>query len=137
MKSPSPVTSINSAYNWLKRFRGGKVEGTYAEKPVTAVGPTEKFTLEQIIEAAGSVETLSVLFYQGVMRELGRKDAVSHLLKQECIDKDNRIAALKSQLNDVTRERNQIMRDYNEKLARVKVGTVTVDETRHRLIPKL
>ncbi|KKL23040.1 hypothetical protein LCGC14_2429380 [marine sediment metagenome] len=132
--------SNSICYYWLKSFRKGKGEGTYEQKPVTAEEPSEitsKLNLEQIIEAAGSVETLSMLFYQGVMRELGKKDAVNHLLKQECIDKNNSISALKGELNTVTRERNQIMRDWNEKLAKVKIGTLTLDESTKRLVPKL
>ncbi len=125
-----------SIYYWLNSFREGKGVGTYEEKSVAAEEPSE-ITLEQIIKAAGSVETLSLLFYQGVMREMARKDANIHLLKQECVNKDNKISGLKRELNEVTRDRNQIMREYNEKLAKVKVGTVTLDESVHRLIPKL
>lgn len=127
--------SRSTCYLWLKSFTESKDVGTYEEKPVTAEEPS-KITIEQIIKAAGSVEALSLLFYQGVMRELAKKDAVSHLLKVECDDKDNKISRLKSELSEVTRERNQIMRDYNEKLAKVRVGTLTLDEAAHRLIPK-
>jgi transposase len=136
LKEKGFETSKSTCYLWLKSFSKGKGVGTYAEKPVTAEEPSE-ITLEQIIKAAGSVETLSLLFYQGVMREMARKDANIHLLKQECVNKDNKISGLKRELNEVTRDRNQIMRDYNEKLARVKVGTLTLDEAARRLIPKL
>ena len=129
-------TSKSACYLWLKTFRKGKGISTSEKKPVTAEEPGV-LSLEQIIEAAGSVETLSLLFYQGVMRELARKDAVIHLLEQEGVNKNNRISGLKRELNEVTRERNQIMRDYNEKLAKVKVGTLTLDESTRRLIPKV
>ncbi|MBA7549512.1 hypothetical protein ES705_41999 [subsurface metagenome] len=136
--------NMSTGYYWLKAFRAGKgvspAEGEPpAAQPVTQFKEFEKsgLNLEQIIKAAGSVETLSVLFYQGVMRELGRKDAAHHLLQQECISKDNKISSLKHMLDEITRDRNQIMRDYNEKLAKVKVGTLTLDETTHRLVPKL
>ena len=126
----------STCYLWLNSFREGKDVGTYTEKPVTAEEPSE-ITLEQIIKTAGSVEALSLLFYQGVMRELARKDAAYHVLKQECIEKDNKISGLKRELGEVTRERNRLMREYNEKLAKVRVGTVSLDEAAHRLIPKL
>lgn len=128
--------SKSICYLWLKTFRKGKGISTYEEKPVPAEEPSV-LSLEQIIKAAGSVETLSVLFYQGVMRELARKDAVNHLLKQECVNKDDRISTLKRELDEVTRDRNRVMREYNEKLAKVKVGTLTFDETKRRLIPKV
>jgi len=128
--------SKSICYLWLKTFRKGKGISTSEEKPVTAMEGSE-LTLEQIIKAAGSVETLSVLFYQGVMREMARKDAANHLLKQECVNKDKRISDLKYELNEVTRDRNRVMREYNEKLAKVKVGTLTFDETKRRLISKL
>ena len=129
-------TSKSICYYWLKSFKKGKDVGTHEEKPVTAEKPS-KFTLEQIIEAAGSVETLSVLFYQGVMREMARKDAVYHILQQECVNKDNKISSLKRLLDEITRDRNRVIKEYNEKLAKVKVGTLTFDETKRRLIRKL
>jgi len=129
------LNAKRNIYNWLEDFKKDKGIVTSEQKVIAVVEGIE-LTLEQIIKAAGSVETLSVLFYQGVMREMARKDAAYHLLKQECINKDNRISALKHSLDDVTRERNQIMRDFNEKLAKVRVGTLTLDETTRRLIPK-
>ncbi len=140
LKEKGLEASRSICYYWLKKFKNGKGVDTHEEKPVTAEEPSEitsKLSLEQIIEAAGSVETLSMLFYQGVMRELGKKDAVYHLLKQECIEKDNTLSSLKNQLDVVTRERNKIMREWNEKLSKVKVGTLTLDESTKRLVPKL
>jgi len=127
--------SNNTYYNWLKSFKNGKVVGTYEGKPVAAV-ESSVLSLDQIIKAAGSVETLSLLFYQGVMREMTRKDAVNHLLKQDCVNKDSRITSLKRMLDEITRDRNRVIREYNEKLARVKIGTLTLDESTRRLIPK-
>lgn len=46
------------------------------------------------------------------------------------------ISQLKYELGEVTRERNRIMREYNEKIAKLKVGTLTLDQVEHRLIPK-
>ena len=124
---------ISSYFSWLTTFRKGKDIGTY-EKP--APGESSEITLEQIIKAAGSVETLSLLFYQGVMQELTRKDDAYHVLKQDCHNKDNKISKLKQELDDATKARNKIMTEWNEKLAKVKVGTLTLDQTTHRLVPK-
>lgn len=100
-----------------------------------AVKPGE-ITLEQIIKAAGSVEALSLLFYQGVMEELKRRDSGYDVLKQECLEKDELISGLKHELGEMTGERNRLMREYNETMAKLKVGTLTLDQVQHRLIPK-
>jgi hypothetical protein len=112
---------------WLIRFKKGKSIRTYDGKDLRAVKPSEitpavkpsEITLEQIIKTAGSVEALSLLFYQGVMEELRRL-----------------ISQLKHELGEVTKERNRIMREYNEKIAKLKLGTLTLDQVEHRLIPK-
>jgi len=144
LKEKGFVAHKSTHYNWLRSFRAGKGAETEAEVPTPAVTPSEipleepsRLNLEQIIEAAGSVEALSVLFYQGVMRELGKKDATNHLLKQECLELTNKIAGLKRTLEEVTRDRNRMMREYNEKLAKIKVGTLTLDESARRLIPRV
>ncbi|MBA7527911.1 hypothetical protein ES705_20091 [subsurface metagenome] len=126
---------ISTFYLWLNSFRKGKDVGTYKEKPVTAVEPS-KITLEQIIKTVGSIEALSLLFYQGVMEEMKRSDSAYDVLKQECLKKDELISWLKQELEAVTRERNKIIREFNEKIAAVKVGTLTLDQVEHRLIPK-
>jgi len=118
-------------YLWLKSFRGSGVK----EEPVTAIKPSE-ITLEQIIKAAGRVEALSLLFSQGVMEELKRRDSAYDILKQDCLEKDALISQIKHELGEVTRERNRIMREFNEKIAKLKVGTLTLDQIEHRLIPK-
>ena len=46
------------------------------------------------------------------------------------------ISGLKHELEEVTRERNRLIREWNEKLAKVKVGELTLDQVKHRLIPK-
>jgi len=136
---------VKSTYvTWLARFRKGKSIRTYEGKPLAGVESVEvtlavkpgKITLEQIIKAVGSVEALSLLFYQGVMEELKRRDAAFDVLKQDCLEKDALISQLKHELGEVTRERNRIMREYNETMAKVKVGTLTLDKVEHRLIPK-
>jgi len=144
LKEKGFVAHKSTHFNWLRIFRAGKGAETEAEVPTPAVVPSEipleepsRLNLEQIIEAAGSVEALSVLFYQGVMRELGKKDATNHLLKQECLELTNKIAGLKRTLDEVTRDRNRMMREYNEKLAKIKVGTLTLDESARRLIPRV
>ncbi|GAI45748.1 unnamed protein product, partial [marine sediment metagenome] len=79
---------------WLTGFRKGRRVRTYEGKPLIAVKPAEitpavkpgKITLEQIIKATGSVEALSLLFYQGVMEELKRRDAAFDVLKQDGIE---------------------------------------------------
>lgn len=136
LKEKGFVVHEATCYRWLKDFREGKGVGTSEEKPVTTVEPGDDITLEQIIKAAGSVESLSLLFYQGVMRELARKDDACDVLKQESIDKDKIISNLKQELDEVTRERDRMMIEYNEKLAKLKVGAVTLDETTQRLVPK-
>ena len=95
-----------------------------------------EITLEQIIKAVGSVEALSLLFYQGVMEELTRRDVAFDVLKQDGLEKDETISRLKHELAEMTRERNRIMREYNEKMAKVKVGTLTLDQVEKKLIPK-
>jgi len=120
---------------WLIRFKKGSRIRTYEGKPLTAVKPSE-ITLEQIIKATGSVEALSLLFYQGVMEELKRRDSAFDVLKQECLQKDEIISQLKHELGEVTRERNKILREYNETMAKLKVGTLTLDQVERRLIPK-
>ena len=120
---------------WLTRFKKGKGIRTYEGKPLAAVKPSE-ITLEQIIKAVGSVEALSLLFYQGVMEELKRRDSAFDVLKQDCLEKDEMISGLKHELGEVTRERNKMMREYNETMAKLKVGTLTLDQVQHRLIPK-
>jgi len=150
---------------WLARFKkGGGVQKYDGKKRLPGVkprkhavaaaepsGPAEpaavetsepvavkpgKITLEQIIKAVGSVEALSLLFYQGVMEELKRRDSGIDVLRQECLEKDGLISGLKRELEDITRERNRLLREFNEKLAKVKVGTLTLDQVEHRLIPK-
>ena len=124
-----------TSLTWLTRFKKGKSIRTYEGKPLIAVKPSE-ITLEQIIKAAGSVEALSLLFYQGVMEELKRRDSALDVLKQEFLEKDAVISRLKHELDEVTRERNRNMREFNETLAKLKVGTLTLDQVHHRLIPK-
>jgi len=99
------------------------------------VKPSE-ITLEQIIKAAGGVEALSLLFYQGVMEELKRKDSALDVLKQECLRKDDVIAQLKKELKTTTNEKHKVIRMYNEKMAKLKLPTLTLEEVEHRLIPK-
>jgi len=111
----------STCYLWLKSFR--------AEEP-------SEITLEQIIKATGSIEALSLLFYQGVMEVLKRRDSAYDVLKQDCLEKDELISRLKHELSDVTRERNKIIREFNERIASVKIGTLTLDQIEHRLIPK-
>ncbi len=117
LKEKGIEVNKSTAYSWLKGFSQDKGE----------------LSLEQIIKAAGSVEALSLLFYQGVMQELTKKDEAYHLLKQES---DKKISRLQREMENITDDRDRVMREYNEKLAKVKVGTVTLDETKHRLIPK-
>ncbi|GAH38281.1 unnamed protein product, partial [marine sediment metagenome] len=95
-----------------------------------------EITLEQIIKATGSIEALSLLFYQGVMEVLKRRDSAYDVLKQDCLEKDVLISRLKHELSEVTRERNTIIREFNERIAKVKVGTLTLDTIEHRLVPK-
>ncbi len=128
------VAKTTSA-TWLTRFKKGKGVRTYEGKPLIAVKPSE-ITLEQIIKAVGSVEALSLLFYQGVMEELERRDSAFDVLKQECLQKDGEISRLKHELGEVTRERNRIIREYNETMAKLKVGTLTLDKVERRLIRK-
>ena len=137
------VTKTTRA-TWLTRFRKGSRIRTYKGKPLTAVKPSEitpaveprEITLDNIIKATGSVEALSLLFYQGVMKEMERRDAAFDVLKQAHLEKDEVISRLKHELEEVTRERNKVMREYNETMAKLKVGTVTLDQVKHRLIPK-
>ncbi|MBA7545499.1 hypothetical protein ES705_37868 [subsurface metagenome] len=70
------------------------------------------------------------------MEELKRRDSAYDVLKQDCLGKDALISQLKHELGEVTRERNRIMREYNEKIAKLKVGTLTLDQVEHTLIPK-
>ena len=70
------------------------------------------------------------------MEELKRRDSAYDVLKQDCLEKDETISGLKHELGEVTRERNRIMREYNEKMAKVKVGTLTLDQVEKKLIPK-
>ncbi|MBA7666346.1 hypothetical protein ES703_74425 [subsurface metagenome] len=138
---------------WLARYRKGGHIRTYDGKPlkaekaiearppvepseVTPAVKTSKLTLEQIIKAVGSVEALSLLFYQGVMEELKRRDSAYDVLKQDCVEKDTLISGLKHSLEEVTKDRNAIVREYNEKIAKFKVGTLTLDQVEHRLIAK-
>ncbi len=122
---------------WLTRFRKGSRVRTFEGKPLTAVAVKPgKITLEQIIKAVGSIEALSLLFYQGVMEEMKRRDSAYDVLKQECLEKDEVISRLKHELEEVTKERNRIIREFNEKIAKVKDGTLTLDQIERRLIPK-
>jgi len=119
----------------IRTFEGKPLKGVKPRKPLTAVKPSE-ITLEQIIKTVGSVEALSLLFYQGVMEEMERRDAAYDVLKQDCLEKDEMVSGLKHELGEVTRERNKMMREYNETMAKLKVGTLTLDQVQHRLIPK-
>jgi len=129
---------------WLTRFKKGKGVRTYEGKPLKAVKPSEitpavkpgAITLEQIIKAVGNVEALSLLFYQGVMVELERRDSAFDVLRKEYLEKDALISQLKHELGEVTRERNRIMREYNETMAKLKIGTLTLDQAEKKLIPK-
>jgi len=129
---------------WLTRFKKGKSIRTYEGKPLKDVKPRKQriavkpseITLEQIIKAVGNVEALSLLFYQGVMEELKRRDSAYDVLKQECLQKDEMISRLKHDLGEMTGERNRIIREYNEKMAKVKDGTLTLDQVERKLIPK-
>jgi len=130
---------------WLTRFKKGKSIRTFEGKPLlkvvkpgkitSAVKPGE-ITLEQIIKAVVSVEALSLLFYQGVMKELERRDSAFDVLRQDGLEKDETISRLKHELAEMTKERNRIMREYNEKMAKVKAGTLTLDQVEKKLIPK-
>ena len=95
-----------------------------------------EITLEQLIKAVGSIEALSLLFYQGVMEEMKRRDSAYDILKQDCLKKDELISWLKGDLEQVTKERNKLIREFNEKIAKVKVGMLTLDQVEHRLVPK-
>ena len=134
---------------WLTRFKKGAGVRTYDGKHLAGVKPRKhvvkpgeptavpsKFTLEQIIKAVGSVEALSLLFYQGVMEELKRRDSAYDVLKQDCLKKDEMISRLKHELGEMTGERNRLIREFNEKLAKVKVGELTLDQVKRKLIPK-
>jgi len=145
LKEKGFEVSKNTYIGWLTRFKKGKSIRRYGGKPLLrAVKPSEitttvkpgEITLEQIIKAVGSVEALSLLFYQGVMEELKRRDSAFDVLKQDGLEKDETISQLKHELGEVTRERNRIMREYNEKMAKVKVGTLTLDQVEKKLIPK-
>ena len=129
---------------WLGRFKKGKGVRTYEGKRLVGVEPSEitpavkprEITLDNIIKAVGSVEALSLLFYQGVMKEMERRDAAFDVLKQDCLEKDEVISRLMHELGEVIRERNRLMREYNEKMAKVKVGALTLDQVEKKLIPK-
>ena len=140
------VTRLTST-RWLTRLKKGRsvgkeqllsepAEPAAVETSEPAAVKPGKVTLKQIIEAVGSVEALSLLFYQGVMEELRRRDSAFDALKQDCLEKDRLISGLKCELEEITKERNRLLREFNEKLAKVRVGTLTLDSVEHRLIPK-
>lgn len=116
---------------WLRRFNKGKGIHTYSgnKKP-------SKVHLKQIIEAVGSVEALSLLFFQGVMEELKKRDVSLSLLKSEVLEKDEAVSSLKNELEGMTKERNKVLREFNETMSALKVGTLTIDQVTLKLIPE-
>jgi len=109
-----------------------------AEKIEPEIEPEKKaaLTWEQIVRAAPDIETLSVLFFQGVMMKMGEKDDAYEVLRQENLNQQQAIADRKRDLVTVTGERNRIMRLYNELLAKKNIGTLTLDQVNHRLVAK-
>jgi len=143
LKERGHEVSQSTCYIWVARWRKGqgyarseraKLEASVAAK--VEAKRWEALTWEQIIKSAPDIETLSVLFFQGVMEKMGEKDDAYEVLRQENLSLQQAIADLKRELEEVTGERNRMMRNYNELLAKKTIGTLTLDQTLHRLVPK-
>ena len=110
-----------------KLLRSARVRGKVA--PPTCSGEVIS-PWEQIIKSVPSIETLAVLVLDGFMAKLNEKDTKTSNLEQALLD-------TKKALEAMTNDRKEVMRQFNEHLAKEKVGTLTLDQVQHRLIPKL
>jgi len=147
LKERGHEVNLNTCTTWITRWRKGKgpapserdkLEAEITAKVAAEIEPEKEaaLTWEQIVKSAPDIETLSVLFFQGVMKKMGEKDDAYEVLRQENLSLQQAIADLKRELGAVTGERNRMMRDYNELLAKKNIGTLTLDQVTHRLVPK-
>jgi len=142
------VVAASTVFGWIKRWRSGKglarglpatatvephfIRHLLLPKPRTSSSPT----LDDIIKAAGDLETLSVLTFQGMMKKMEEKNTAYETIRQENLRLQQRETDLKNDLNSCAREKNKVMREYNELLAKRRVGTLSINTVTHRLESK-
>lgn len=117
-----PSASVNTIYGWLKRLRR-RMEHP---QPVASLTP---MTWQQVVKAVPDVETLANLVFQGLMSELDRRDQKYNGIKQE-----NK--RLQGELSRAVMERDKIAAEFNERLAKAKIGTLDIDQVQHKLFRK-
>lgn len=131
---------------WITRWQHGKGYVRHRHQPQLKakampkkegkLEPKKELSLEQILKAVPDVETLGLLFFQGVMKRIEEKDAAYDVLKQEKLAMQQEISNLKSELEETTKERDRITELYNNKLAKTKIGTLELDRVEQALLPK-
>jgi len=141
-----PKVARSTVDGWVFRWnrRAAQAEALKVIKPEAApiaslqlpvTGP-QQTTWEDIVSAAPSIEILAQLVLQGFMTELDRRDGAYCVLQDENITLQDTINSLKKELKEAYRERALIMAEFNEKLAKAKIGTLTLDTVKKRLFKK-
>lgn len=120
---PEIVNLLREGYT-----RQGLAKEGYAERTIDKAifrfkeqqkQPTE---FERIINSVPNIQTLGILILEGFNAALASRDLI--------------IDDLKKELNDVVKERDKIMEDFNSRLTKAKIGTLTLDQVQHRLVKK-
>jgi transposase len=116
----------NTCQTWIHRWRQQE-----QQKEQTQPEPArpEQLSWDHIVKAVPDINTLGQILLHGFMAELEKRDSAYEVLKQENI-------RLQDELNEAKWERDRIASEFNEKLAKAKIGTLTLDQVQHRLIRK-
>jgi hypothetical protein len=112
----------NTCQNWIHRWR-------QREQQKEQTQPKPELNWDHIVKAVPDINTLGQILLHGFMAKLSEKDSAYEVLKQENI-------RLQDELNEAKRERDKIASEFNERLAKAKIGTLTLDQVQHRLIRK-
>jgi len=125
----------------MKHFHIGtptfmRISGVEMKKRVWKEEPIKPtFTFEDIVSAAPNTAMLGQLMLDGITTLINE-------LREEISEKNSTITQLqgdkeelKRQLKNMTENRERIMREYNEKILKIKGKVFTIDQTKHLLTP--
>ena len=110
--------SPNTIYTWLKRWKAKRTPGGVSQ----VIEAVPELTWEKIIELVPDVMTLGEIVLEGLVGRISR------------ISKEK--AQLAEQLNETKEELAKVTELYNSIRANRRIGTLTLDSAKHRLIPK-
>ncbi len=121
---------LSTANNWIRASGATTCTHTLASSATaTPAQAGRKPTFDDIIQAAPSLEAIGVLMIQGFIGKIDELSAKANTAQAElraALDANARLSEDMKKLQD----------EFNSKLARIKIGTLTLDQLQHKLIPK-